>query len=340
MEEAHKGFGQHEKHAGERDDQVEGAAQALVDVAQQAFPVALGHRIAHLGEHRARQRHGHHAVGQLVPHPGVAQDRRAAGGGRQAEGVAEAEGHEVGDDVDDRGQGDLQRFLDRRVGKRDEGLPLVAALQQGGNLDHELHGDAGGGAHGQHDEGELGIDVGQGDIGDEGDDHDDVVERRRDRGEEEGPARVQHAGDHATQAVEDDLEGEDAEELGGGFGDFGLIAHGEGLGRDHLRGEGAAEKRERAQDDEREVEDVRGVAVGALLAALFALEQKHGKEGRRKETAGHELVHDVGEVVGHLVGAREHGIAEREGHRPGAHQAGDARTERAERHEPGVADNR
>jgi hypothetical protein len=68
-------------------------------------------------------------------------------------------------------------------------------------------------------------------------------------------------------------------------------------------------------------------------AELLLLKQVDRDEGRAEQTAGHELVHHVGHVVGDLVGRGEQPVSERERHGPRADEARRARAERRDRHE-------
>ena len=144
---------------------------------------------------------------------------------------------------------------------------------------------------------------------------------------------VEQARHHRRCAVEDDLYREELEEER-------RLVHVSLVGEEALRvdrhaWERHAQKRQHAEEDHDDGEQVGGVLVSAVAAEPF-LHRHVDRQERRDEHAAHDqLVEHVGEVVGDLVGARQERGAERERHRPRADEARDARDDGADADERG-----
>ena len=103
-----------------------------------------------------------------------------------------------------------------------------------------------------------------------------------------------------------------------------LVIH-ETLGVNERRRENGAEQRDETKQNEREREQIRCVFVAAFNAEPVFHRNVDGQKRGYQHAAHNELVEHIGKVVRHLIGASEHGGPQGEGHRPGAHEAGDTR---------------
>ena len=249
----------------------------------EARPVFPCRAVGQLGEQSGGKRDGYDAVRELIPRPGVVERRRAVRRRIERKGVAAAEGDHRARDVEEHRRRHLESLFDHGVAQIDAGAVAESLFDEGGDLDAELKKDADRGADGEPPKRELAVPRGKGNEGEHHDGHDDVVDNRRERGHQVGALSVEDTGDHRPYAVEQDLDGEDAEEENREFLRF-AVADGEGLRFDDGGGEERAGQREEAQGDDGEREDVGGEAVGSGVAMFFLLEKVEGQE-RRCENA-------------------------------------------------------
>ncbi len=178
-----------------------------------------------------------------------------------------------------------------------------ARAYQARKLHREHHEHAERCAYRQDHECEIGVmAVGRDVESEQRDDDDDVVEDWSEGRPEELALRVEQPGDDRSGSVEHDLDGEEAEEVRGKPGLIGRDS--EGLRSDDLLGEDGSKERDDAERDDGQVEDRACVAPGVLITALLATFQEDGDEERGDDSAGHEFVDHVGDVVRNAVRGR------------------------------------
>ena len=216
-------------------------------------------------------------LGQEGPHPRRAQPQRPAGGGApQSQRGPQAQAQAVDGPQQGQAQGrhpcggpPAQHLQGRRSG-------LLAAGRPHGGI------EAVGGHHRQG-----GQDRGQGGPG-------------------EGPVGLEHPGEDHAHAVQGDLEGEHAQELGH-QGDLqpGLHPLGDGEeARDRL-GQERQGQRQGDQHHQDDAQQPRGGPLGLLAPPSTHRTRQERDDGGRQGPADHHLVEDVGDLVGRGVGARD-----------------------------------
>ena len=128
----------------------------------------------------------------------------------------------------------------------------------------------------------------------------EVVEHRRDGGQEEVPAGVQDAGQHAADGEEDGREEQHSGEEDGVVDDFvldaGVLAEARGERRDDPLGreEDGDGQCDRAEQDP--VEDDAGQSPGGALATVLQHARVDGDEGRGEGGSGQELEDEIGQA--------------------------------------------
>jgi hypothetical protein len=313
--------------AGHRQDEQAHDAEPLAECALEAVPVRSRRHRRHLGDERGDERDREDAVGQLVPHPRVAQRRGTVAERGGGEVVPEGHADDVDADVAEDRQHLSAHLAQGRVLEVDPHAEPEADPQQRGDLDHEERDHAERRPHAERHERDVRPGVLERQVhAEQDDDHDDVVEQRRDRGGEELPIRVEHARRDGAPAVEDDLHREEAEQV---HGQARLVGrHAEGLrAHERIRPQ-RPDERDEPQQDERQAEQ--GVGEGVCLLLAVPLEPLHEDrdEHRGEHAAGEQFVHHVRDVVRDVEG-RCHGDragrcerdTEGHSHRPRADEA-------------------
>ena len=150
--------------------------------------------------------------------------------------------------------------------------------------------------------------------------------------------RIQDAGDDRAQSIKQDLHGEHAEEEDGHLLRC-WVSPGERLRLDDLRREDRAGKRQKPEHDRGERKDVGGERLRPAIAVLFLLQQIKRQECRGQDAGCSKFVDHGRHVVGNVIRRGQNRIAQRERHRPCAHQSGHTRSERCQRDQAGVLDD-
>lgn len=245
-------------------------------MAFEARRVTVRHAVAHLGEQRRGKRDAQDAVGELVPHPRIAHGRGAVGRDVQGTRVHERERDEVDGRAEDGGKREPQRLVQALVVQVDMEAEPESCLDERGYLYACHHGDGKCRADGEQQQAGLparGVHEG---IGEEGRDDDEVHEHRADRRPEVLALGVEQSAEDRAHAIEDDLEGEEAEEPNGVFDRLARARAEQRLREHDLRREDRGEQRDDAEEDQREREQVRCVAIALIARAHVALLQVDG----------------------------------------------------------------
>ncbi len=131
--------------------------------------------------------------------------------------------------------------------------------------------------------------------------HDHVVQDRAYRRRQEDPVRVQYAGQQRAGAVDEYLHGEEPEHVDSPA--RGSACCRRNLGEHERLRPYRPEQRDGAQRDHREEEGRAGEVPGVLLTELGAALHEDRDEDRGQDSARHQLVDHVRDVVGHHVRA-------------------------------------
>ena len=181
----------------------------------------------------------------------------------------------------------------------------------------------------------------RGRVRDEGPDHDQVVQDRREHRRREPPVRLEEPDDDRAHAVEDDLRHEPPEEEDAEL-DLRVTVgsvRGDEVQADDLFREHGPQGGDRDQDDRHEGDDSVGHLTGVLGAVRREARGEDRDEHRGEDAPEDQLVDDVGREVGDRVdrAQRADGDAERGRHRAEAEEPGEARERGPHRHDAGVA---
>ncbi len=313
-------------------------AHARGDLTAKGTKVALGKALAHLGEHGHRDGHGQYRVGQGVPKPRVVLDGTALlGNGNQRHRRHDRGGHEGAGGDDKRGRADAHGLPQRRVVQVDVEAELDAVAAQARQLHDHLNGHAERVADRQDEEGQRVVRVHQEGKGHERGNGDEVVEDGGGVAPEVVALGIEDARSHAREAVEHNLDREEAEEQHA-VGHLRLVGA-RRLHPDERGGKHKAQNEADAEENQKDREQVGDVVVGTLLAFALANVEVHGQECRNEHATDNELVELVGQVVRHGVAAGEQRGAEGEGLTPGAEEAREAARNDERAHHGGAAAN-
>ena len=171
-----------------------------------------------------------------------------------------------------------------------------------------------------------------------GGDHDDVVQQRCGRRQQEPVAGIEQRCGHSVDQVQHHLRQKQPQELGA-QGDRSLPCDrfadpAERHGHD-LRGQHDADGGDHPEDH-RSVHQYRaGQLVGLAPVIMFQLRHDLWHQHRLKRTGGQQLIEDVRDVVGRLVDVVEQRGAEHVEHDPDADEPGQPADQRHRRHPGG-----
>ena len=279
-----------------------------------------------LGVEGGRDGDGEQGVGQRVPQARIGHHRGARLGlDVQSSRILDAGGYEGANRRGERGDAQGQGLAQIGVGEINVQARMHPVLFQRGDLARHLDEHAERRTHGEHSDADDLVDVEDlvkdEECGETRDDH-DVIQHRGEIAPEVITMRIEHTREHRAQAIEQDLDGEKAEEVNRRVHLPGVGAH-ERLRPNHRRRADGGDNRCDAQHEQQNTEKIAHVLVARRDATFAAHLEVDRQERRDEHAADHKLIEHAWQVVGDLIGRREQGQAERGAHRPRAHEAGE-----------------